>query len=132
MADYEQSITVDAEPEALFAYLSEVRNLPKYFDRMTSAEPADGEAVKVTAKINGEGDEPREVEGEAWFRVDEAARTLAWGSEGPNSYQGELDVADGGAACVVTVRLHTTRAEGDSIEEGLRTTLGNIKRLSEE
>ena len=48
MSDYERSTTVEAEADALFDYLSDVGNLPRYFSRMTEAEPAGGEAVHVT------------------------------------------------------------------------------------
>ena len=57
MGDYEQSRDVDAPAQALFDYLADVRNMPRYFSSMTSAEPAEGEAVQVTAVVDGK--EPR-------------------------------------------------------------------------
>jgi uncharacterized membrane protein len=123
MGDYEQSTTVTTDPDALFAYLSDVSNLPDYFAAMKSAEPADGEAVHTVAEVNG-----NEVEGEAWFTTDDDARSIRWGSEGANHYSGELAVAgiDGGSQ--VTVRLHTEHGGGPEIESGLRETLDHIKR----
>ena len=97
---------------------------------MTSAEPAGGEAVRVTAEVDG-----REQEGEAWFRVDQEAKQVEWGSEGPNDYQGWLDVTDqGGGRSSVAVRVSTVRVEDrpDEINQGLERTLGNVKRLVEE
>lgn len=134
MADFEQTTEVDASAEALFDYLSDVRHLPAYFDGMTSAEPAAGEAVRTTARIDPDGEGEREVEGEAWFRVDEDEQTLAWGSEGPNDYRGELEVSGSGDGSTVTVRLHTVHAGADAhdgIDEGLRTSLANVKHLVE-
>lgn len=128
MGDYEQSTTVFADTAAVYDYLSDVANLPTYFARMTSAEPGDSEEVRTTAQVDGQ-----RVEGTAWFRTDDAAKHLAWGSEGPSDYRGDLDVADDPAGCVVTVSLHTERvADGSSeVESGLRETLANIKRLCE-
>jgi hypothetical protein len=59
MADYERSQTVEAPAGALFEFLADVGNLPRYFEQMTAAEPAGGEAVRVTAVVDGR---EREVE----------------------------------------------------------------------
>ncbi len=130
MADYERAQTVAAPAGALFEFVADVGNLPRYFERMTAAEPAGGEAVRVTAQIDG-----REREGEAWFRVDQEARRVEWGSEGPNDYHGWLDVTDaGGGRSTVTVHVSTVRVEDrpDELNQGLDRTLGNVKRLVEE
>lgn len=55
MSDYERTETVDATADALFDYLSDVGNLPDYFERMTSAERGDGEEVHTTAEIDVDG-----------------------------------------------------------------------------
>jgi len=41
---------------------------------MTSAQPADGDAVSVTAVVDG-----NERAREAWFRVDRNRKHLEWG-----------------------------------------------------
>jgi uncharacterized membrane protein len=130
MADYERSQTVEAPAGALFDFLADVGNLPGYFEQMTSAEPAGGEAVRVTAEVDG-----REREGEAWFRLDREGRRVEWGSEGPNDYHGWLDVTDqGGGRSTVAVHVSTERVEDrpDEINQGLERTLENVKRLVEE
>lgn len=71
MTDFEHATDVQAGADALFDYLADVSNLPEYFDRMTSAAPAEGEAVHTTALIDPDGEGERKVEGEAWFRVDD-------------------------------------------------------------
>ena len=40
MGTYESTTTVTASPDELFAYLSDVHNLPDYFAAMKSADPA--------------------------------------------------------------------------------------------
>lgn len=127
MADYRARTDVNAPAGSLFAYLSDVSNLPKYFDRMTSAVPRGGEAVEATAVLP----DGREEKGEAWFRVDDAAQTLAWGSEGPNDYHGRLEVTATGDASVVEVTLSTERVESDEIQHGLDHSVQTIKRLVE-
>src|SRR5271165_2560724 len=127
MPDYEQTAKVNASAEALFDYLSDVRNLPKYFSRMTSAENAGQDEIRVTANIHG-----KKEEGKAEFHVDKAAKKLRWSSEGPNDYHGELEVKGQGKSSEVTVKLHTKRTEREQIEQGLRDTLNNIERLVEQ
>ncbi len=95
---------------------------------MTSAEPAGGDAVRTTANVDGQ-----KVEGEAWFRVDDGARRIEWGSEGPNDYSGWLSVANGDdGGSTVEVHVSTERAANGDVDEGLEQTLDNIKRLVEE
>lgn len=135
MGTYESTTTVAASPDELFSYLSDVHNLPEYFAAMKTAEPAgaahgaappDAEAVRSVAVVEGQ-----QVEGEAWFRRDADARSLSWGSEGPNDYHGELTVAAEGGNSTVSVRLVTEHAEGERIQEGLEQTLATIKEKVE-
>ena len=131
MGTYESTTTVEAPPDELFSYLSDVHNLPDYFAAMKSAEPAGkatgdvppgADAVHSVAVVDGQ-----RAEGEAWFQADAAARSISWGSEGPNDYHGELRVDGDGDGSRVSVTLHTEHAEGDRIREGLETTLAQIK-----
>lgn len=129
MADFTGTTTVSVPTTALFGYLSDVANLPKYFSRMTSAQPGQGEEVRTTAKMP----DGTEVQGDAWFRVDEQAQRIEWGSEGPSEYSGYLDVRPSGDGSEVEVHLHTTRVEpGDSeVQAGVEETLANIRSQAE-
>jgi hypothetical protein len=73
---------------------------------MTSAEPAGGHAVRTTANLNGQT-----VEGEARFRVDDAAPPHRMGSEGPNNYSGWLRADHGEGGNSIT---RCTSSEGDA------------------
>jgi uncharacterized protein YndB with AHSA1/START domain len=143
MGTYEATTAVTAAPDELFAYLSDVNNLPEYFAAMKAAEPAgDAEghgggsvppganAVHTVAEVHGQ-----RREGEAWFTHDADARTISWGSEGPNDYHGELSVTGEGETSSVTVRLHTEHVEGGDVDRdvqgGLDTTLAQIKEIVE-
>jgi uncharacterized membrane protein len=127
MGDYRHSVKVNAPAARLFAYLSDVRNLPRYFTAMTSAEPAGDQAVKVTASLHG-----TTRQGEAWFKVDRQRQHLEWGSEGPSNYHGYLDVTGDAAAAEVAVFLHTERHDSGDINQGLINTLAAVTRLVEE
>ncbi len=125
MADYQATSELAASARRVFDYVSDVSNLPAYFDRMTSARPGEGEAVQTTATLP----DGSHVEGEAWFRVDREAMGLSWGSEGPNDYHGHLDVTGDDNRSTVTVTLSTVRAETGQIQQGLDETLANVGRL---
>jgi uncharacterized membrane protein len=127
MPNYQRTANVRASSDALFDYLSDVQNLPKYFSRMTSAKSAGTEEVHVTANVHG-----KQVEGKAEFHVDKAGKKIRWSSEGPNDYHGELEVTGQGNTSEVAVKLHTNRGEREEIERGLQETLNNIVRLVEQ
>jgi uncharacterized membrane protein len=131
MADFTGTTTVDAADDVLFAYVSDVHNLPKYFARMTSAEPGEGNEVRTTAALP----DGSRVEGRAWFEVTDETRHLAWGSEGENGYHGYLDVrAVGDDRSEVEVHIHTERVTEDtdgSIQGGIDETLAALKQLVE-
>ena len=134
MGDYEKSTTIAIAPAELFGYLSDVRNLPAYMPRLTSARPRPDGTVDVTAHLNPADGPERDVEGEAWITVKVVGRTLQWGAAGPHDYHGELDVDPGGedGTSRLTVRLHTERAEGEDIDRGVQETVDGIKRAVEE
>jgi len=125
LADLTGTTAVATDPEALFDSLSEVGNLPRYLSRITSARSGEGEEVHTTATL----EDGREVEGTAWFRVDDSATRIEWGSEGPSSYSGSLQVRAAGDGSEVEVHLHTTRVpDGDQeVQDGIAETLANIR-----
>lgn len=133
MGDYERSTTVDIPADVLFGYLSDVEHLPAYLPRLTSVTSLGDGQVEVTAHIHPPDGPEQDVKGEAWLRVREQGQTLEWGAAGPHDYRGELDVdpADD-ARSRLTVRLHTERSDGESIEASLEETLAGIKRVAEE
>ncbi len=126
MADYEKSGSVNAPAQKLFDFLAEVRNLPRYFEHLTKAEPGDGAEVHVEAVVPGGGHQ----EGEAWFKVDHDARHITWGSEGDNDYTGWLTVTGDDTTSNVTIGLHMNRTS-DNTDSDLDTSIDNIRELVE-
>jgi uncharacterized membrane protein len=129
MADFTGTIHIAAPAGAVFSYLSEVHNLPHYFTQMTSAELGTGEEIHTTARTP----DGRTHEADAWFRVDEDAQRIEWGSEGPNDYHGHVEVRPDGEGSEAEVHVHTTRVEdGDEqARKGINDTLQALKEQVE-
>jgi hypothetical protein len=123
MTEYRYSATADISAGELFAFLSRPENLPRYFPQMKVAEPRGGDSVHVEAEVHG-----KRVEGEAWLHTDAGTRSLKWGAEGPNDYQGELRIDESGpAVSEITVTLNSVReADGDEVQQGLEQTVAAI------
>ena len=81
MAQYEQSQTVEAPPDEVFAWLSDAGNLPKYLPPVTdasadgpSAEGVPGRLIRTTLEYPGE--EGRTFDAEGYLAVDEGERRM--------------------------------------------------------
>ena len=100
MPEYEQSLSVAAAPATVFAYVSDVGNLPKYLPTVTHAEAQSDEHVRVQGSAGG-----HEYDSDGYFRVDETEHRLEWGSDGENQYSGWLKVDGMDDMSEVTVHL---------------------------
>jgi hypothetical protein len=128
MPTYRHSARAEIPAADLFAFLSEPRNLPRYFPRLTVAEPASGDEVRVEAGLEG-----RPVAGKAWLHTDPQFRTLCWGTENEGNYHGELHIgASDDESCEITVILHTERTDGDEMRRDLAETVAAIARTASE
>jgi ribosome-associated toxin RatA of RatAB toxin-antitoxin module len=147
MQEYEQRETVAAPANEVFAWVSDVENLPKYLPPIKdagiegSAEGGPGERVKMLVEIPDRG----EFESEGYFDVDAEALTMRWGAEAGRDYSGRLTVAEAGdGQSEVTVHLsfgprsvegeiQEDASEGrNPLEESLGATLESIRRQIEE
>ena len=148
--EYEQSQTIDAPPEEVFAWLSEVGNLPEYLPPVVassvegpSAEGVPGRRIRTTLEYPGEGGGTFEAEG--YFAVDEQERRMEWGAEAGRDYSGWLTVGNHGeGASEVVVHLsfgeRSAKSEmqqqapedRDPLAEGISATLESIRRQIEE
>jgi ribosome-associated toxin RatA of RatAB toxin-antitoxin module len=148
MQEYEQSKAVAAPANEVFAWVSDVENLPKYLPPIkdagiegSAAAGSPGERVKMTVEIPDRG----EFESEGYFDVDAEARTMRWGAETDRDYSGWLTVAEAGdGQSEVTVHLsfgprsvegeiqEDSSDDRDPLEESLDATLESIRRQIEE
>lgn len=129
MADHERSHPVESDASTVYALLSDVTNLPRYFPQITSAKPVDGgDAVDTTAVIDPPDQPEQEVRGEAWFRTDDDARRVEWGAEGESDYSGTLTVQENGTGSTVVLTLHTPH-EHAGIDDSIDQVLERIDAL---
>jgi hypothetical protein len=129
MTTYTHTAEAHVAADALFGFLADPRNLPRYFPQMTAAEPEGGETVHVEADVHGE-----HVESDAWLHSDTAGRRLEWGAQGPDDYHGELQVDEvDGEHSRVTISLHSVReAEGGEVQQGLEQAMSALTRAAED
>ena len=139
MPEYTDRIDVAAAPDAVFRFVSDVQNLPKYLPTVHKAHARQGERVEVDGQANGHA-----YQSEGWFKVDEASRTMTWGSDGSNDYSGRMVVSGGGSTATVectllftpngAVRASMEQNQGGpsaAMADGLRASLTSIKDICE-
>ncbi len=115
MKSYRRSQTIDAPADQVFAFVSEIGNLPKYLPPVTSAESAGGDQLRIRVEIPEHGGE----DGQGYFRVQKAARRMEWGSNMGRDYAGNLTVTPQGAdRCEVAVEIQFgPRSVGGQMEQ---------------
>ena len=148
MQEYEQSQTVAAPANEVFAWVSDVENLPKYLPPVKDAGlegPSEGENPGRKVKTHVEIPDRGEFESEGYFDVNPEARTMRWGAETDRDYSGRLEVAeagDGQSEVTVHLTFGPRTVEGEiqdqssedrnPLEESLGATLESIRRQIEE
>jgi uncharacterized membrane protein len=143
MSEYQRTIAIEAKPDDVFDFVSDINNLPKYLPTVESATPQHDGGVRVTGKA---GDKAYDYEG--YFRIDKESRHIEWGSNGEQEYSGWIQV-ENGVEEVFTSRVivHLTfepnpevarqleKQAGDkdtAINEGIDEALRAIKNLCED
>ena len=149
MAEYEQSQAINAPPEEVFAWLSDVDNLPRYLPPVVgasiegpSAEGVPGRRLRTTLEYPGGGGT---FDAEGYLAVDERERRMEWGAEAGRDYSGWLTVGnhgEDGSEVVVHLSFGERSVEGemreeapegqDHLREGISATLESIRRQIEE
>lgn len=148
MQEYEQSQKISAPANEVFAWVSDVENLPKYLPPIKDAGidgPSEGDNPGEKVKMHVEIPDRGEFESEGYFDVDAEARTMRWGAESDRDYSGRLEVSEAGdGQSEVTVHLSfgPRSVEGEiqdessddrnPLEESLSATLESIRRQIEE
>ena len=119
---HEHTEHIAATPDAVYAAISEVKNLPAYVPQMTGArETGDGQ-VEIDARYEG-----HEQHGAASFSKDDGARRIEWGSG--SGYRGWMQVDADGDGSRLTLFLDTPHASAD--DHAVAATLDAIRMLVE-
>jgi uncharacterized protein YndB with AHSA1/START domain len=119
---HEHTEHISASPEAVYAAISDVSNLPRYVPQMTAARPAGADRVEVDARYHG-----HEKHGRASFHADDARRRVEW--DAPSGYRGWMQVAPDGDGSRLTLFLNTVH--GSESDHDVAATLDAIRMLVE-
>jgi uncharacterized protein YndB with AHSA1/START domain len=119
---HEHTEHIAASPDAVYAAISDVGNLPRFVPQMTAARAATGDHVEVDARYRG-----REQHGEASFHADQERRRIEWAS--PSGYHGWMEVAADGDGSRLTLFLNTVH--GSERDHDIAATLDAIRMLVE-
>ncbi len=147
---YEDDTVIDASPQEVFAYVSDVQNLPDYLPPIreastralaegTETDPdlQDATGVHLVGELKGQ-----RFENDGWFLADEAARTLRWGAQTERTYSGRLEVTEEGNGTRLRVHLEfgpnspdeemqEQAGDRDPVHEALAATLQSVKQQVE-
>ena len=147
---YEDSTTIDASPQEVFGYVSDVSRLPDYLPPITEAaarpleagtetdpDVQDATGVHLVGEVKGQ-----RFENDGWFLADEGARTLRWGAQTERTYSGRLQVGEDGGGARLTVHLdfgpnspdeamQEQSGDRDPVHEALAATLQSVKQQVE-
>jgi uncharacterized protein YndB with AHSA1/START domain len=132
--EFEERTIIRAAPDAVFDFVADVRNMPRYLPTTRYAEPQEGDRVRVQGEAAGHG-----YDADGFLRAHRQRRRLEWGSDEHN-YSGHLDVRPhGDDASEVAVHLsfqsypqgaaHQHGPSDADIREGLRRALRSIEHL---
>ena len=140
MQEFEQTETVKVASEQVFAFVSEIKNLPQYLPTVRQAELKGGNRIHMQGQAPGAS-----YNDSGFFKADPQQQRMEWGADDGHGYQGWLQVQSRGEqACEVTIHLSIDpqseaiqkmdQAPGgyeQAMNEGLKKALQSIKRLCE-
>ena len=92
MKTFDRKITMEVDPDHVFDFVSEPRNLPQFLPTVEYAEKLEGDRIRIKGKSHGQA-----YDTEGFFRVDRHKRYVEWGTEGDQAYSGWLQVREGDA-----------------------------------
>ena len=119
---HEHTEHVAAAPEAVYAAIADVSNLPKFVPQMTAARPAGDGKVEVDARYGG-----HEQHGEAAFTANDAEHRIEWSAA--SGYRGWMKVDSDGDGSRLTLFLDTPH--GAERDHDVAATLDAIRMLVE-
>jgi uncharacterized membrane protein len=119
---HEHTEHVAAPPDAVYAAISEVSNLPRFVPQLTAVRAAHEGRVEVDARYEG-----REQHGEASFTADDGARRIEWGAA--SGYRGWMQVDADGDGSRLTLFLDTPHVGAS--DHDVSATLDAIRMLVE-
>lgn len=127
--EFEASKYVNATSDAVYDFVAEISNMPKYMPTTKKAESAGEDRVRVQG-----GGEGFQYDSDGYLRRNSESNRLEWGAD-EGHYNGWMDVSEQGEGANVTIHLTFKNQEGipsEHVNEGLETALSSIKNYVEE
>ena len=123
MSEFEHSMPIDASPDAVYAFVSQVENLPHYLPTTLSVQPQQGERVRVRV---------RAYDADSFFVLDRDHYRVEWGVD-EGYYAGWLQVNGQGDYSTITVHLSFSdippAGRGDNAPDEVRIHDAVVKAL---
>jgi carbon monoxide dehydrogenase subunit G len=124
--EHEQTTRLPVPPDRLYRTIADIGNLSRFVPPLRSVRRTDAGHVEVDAQYEG-----HEQHGQAWFRTDEAARRVEWGSEG-QPYRGWMQVEPDGDGSRLTLHVTTERLTSEHLGEVrayVASTIESLRKL---
>jgi hypothetical protein len=118
---HEHTEHVAAAPDAVYAAIADVGNLPSFVPQVTAARESAGK-VEIDARYEG-----REQHGEASFERNDGARRIDWSAA--SGYHGWMQVDEDGDGSRLTLFLDTPHPSAS--DHDVSATLDAIRMLVE-
>lgn len=121
---------MDAKADAVYDFVADIANMPKYMPTTKKAEPAGDERVRVQG-----GGDGFQYDSEGYLRRNADDDTLEWGAD-EGTYNGSMSVESDGNGSNVTIKLvfkgdKYKDIPSDHVNEGLQTALESIQNYVE-
>jgi polyketide cyclase/dehydrase/lipid transport protein len=97
MKTYDRKITMEVDPDRIFDFVSDPRNLPQFLPEVKRAEKLEGDRIRLQGDSHGHS-----YDAEGFFRDDRHRRRIEWGAEGDHSYSGWMQIREGDASSLVS------------------------------
>ncbi len=122
--EFESSTFVDAASDAVYDFVADIANMPKYMPTTKSAQSQGENRVRVQG-----GGEGFQYDSDGYLRRNSDGNRLEWGAD-EGHYNGWMQVDDEGGGSNVTIHLTFKKLEGmpdEAVNEALQAALKSIK-----
>lgn len=134
MAEYKHTIRIPVQPQQIFDFVADVRNLPKYLPTTRDAQSQGPERVRVQGEAKG-----HRYDADGYLKRDADAMRLSWGAD-EGYYSGWLQIEPEADQSNVTVCLEfnaypggddAERPSPEDIHAGIVSALESIRNAVE-
>ena len=112
LGEYEATLRIDASSDEVFAFVSDVRNLPKYLPTTKDAQSQGTDRVRVQGEADG-----HRYDSDGYLRPDAEAKRLEWGAD-EGYYSGWMQMTGDGDRSEVTVHISLRRKPPGASDDG--------------